>query len=121
MLIKGAPNSDSLIEMMNSNDQYKAQFLNYTDSIICTYDPLDSNQTTNTDDTYLGNLFHKPLPTTKSNTFQSDFNLLMSYATKTFQLHKHCFSCYKIKSLTGCRFRKPDETFIETHWDEERE
>ena len=112
--IDGQLPPNELFEKMNTNLDFQNKMITYLMNTISTddskYGPLEVN-----DDT-IRNYSYTPLPSPSAESFLIDMgtDLCIACATPT-QLHEHTFSCFK-KGKT-CRYRKPEPTFMNSHYD----
>ena len=109
--INGAPNANLLYNLLDSNMTFKQNILEYIDKIIHTdifpfsVDCLNKNN-------YKENKTYISINRNFNEFLLHHFNIAIS----SYQLHVHCFSCWKNSEFFICRYRKPDLISKITNW-----
>jgi len=129
--LQGSPCPLDLYEELKKNEKLKREMLSYISSVIHTGDEIKSQFACISDLSGIENQDQldevakscetctltekiKQDPAFKHfpNSNDEDFFHLVCHkvfeACRTYQFHRHCFSCFKKKNVKGCRYRKPD-------------
>jgi len=116
----GAPDPKSFYLEMIDNLDFQSKMLQYADSIILTGEQISNfkcqNESCTTCKSQKFNQYTNQIPSKNSASFLCEMNQIQQNALSSYQIHSHTPSCYKIKSIKGCRFRKPDKTYQHTTW-----
>ena len=139
--LQGSPCPLDLYEELKKNEKLKREMLSYISSVIHTGDEIKSQFACISDLSGIENQDQldevakscetctltekiKQDPAFKHfpNSNDEDFFHLVCHkvfeACRTYQFHRHCFSCFKNKNVKGCRYRKPDRVLSESEWEE---